>query len=184
MSSGRAFQAATLTENSCTGIEWKTLVGYLATPWKPMRSFMEMVAQSAASTTPLSSAENTSPPGSTTIEAPSLVRISAVMPCGERNLTPLKSSIFWIGFLETIDSTPHQLTPIGIDVVLGISLAQHLQAAAMLEPGLGLVRMLIAEHEIADHGQAGILAREVAGPGGVRLQDARARPHRGSRTRP
>src|SRR5215216_1778164 len=118
MSSGSAFHAATLTENSCTGIEWKILVGYLATPWKPMRSFIEMVAQSAASTTPLSSAENTSPPGNTTIEAPSLVKISAVIPCVERNLTPLKSSIFWIGFLETIDSTPHQLTPTGYTLYL------------------------------------------------------------------
>ena len=35
------------------------------------------------------------------------------MPCGERNLTPLKSSIFVSGFFETTDSTPHQLTPTG-----------------------------------------------------------------------
>ena len=118
MSSGRAFHAATLTENSCTGMEWKTLVGNLAMAWKPMRSFIEMVPQSAASTTPLSSAEKTSPPGSTTIEAPSLVRISAVMPCGERNFTPLKSSIVLMGFLETMDSTPHQLTPTGYTLYL------------------------------------------------------------------
>ncbi len=35
------------------------------------------------------------------------------MPCGERNFTPLKSSILVIGFFDTIDSTPHQLTPTG-----------------------------------------------------------------------
>ena len=46
-----------LTLNSCTGIEWNSLVGYLATSWKPMRWFIDSVAQSAASTTPLSSAE-------------------------------------------------------------------------------------------------------------------------------
>ena len=78
-----------------------------------MRWFIDTVAQSAASTTPLSSAEYTSPPGSTTIDAPSLVRISAVMPCGERNFTPLKSSIRAICFFDTMDSTPHQLTPTG-----------------------------------------------------------------------
>ena len=44
----------------------------------------------------------------------------------------------------------------------------------MLEPGFGLLRMLIAEDEVADHGQAGILAGEVAGPRRVRLQHAGA----------
>ena len=56
-SSGSAFQVARLTVNSCTGIEWSMISGYLATSWKPMRWFIETVAQSAASTTPLSSAE-------------------------------------------------------------------------------------------------------------------------------
>ncbi len=42
----------------------------------------------------------------------------------------------------------------------------------MVEPGLGLPRMLVAEHEVADHREAGILAGPVAGPRGLRLQHA------------
>ena len=61
------------------------------------------------------------------------------VPCGERNLTPSKSSIFWIGFFET----RYELRPTLTSMTLfRIGLAEHLQAAAMMEPGIGLIGML------------------------------------------
>src|SRR3989304_3772987 len=80
-----------------------------------MRWFMEMLAQSAASTTPLSSAEHTSPAGSTD----------------------------------------------GVDVVLVVGLLQHLAPAPVVEPGVLLPRVLVAEDEVPEDGEPWLLA----GPG-------------------
>ena len=49
---------------------------------------------------PFSSAENTSPPGSSVVLAPIAAKPSAIMPPGTRSLRSLKSSIERIGFFE------------------------------------------------------------------------------------
>jgi hypothetical protein len=49
---------------------------------------------------PFSSAENTSPPGSSVVFAPIAAKPSAIIPPGTRSFRSLKSSIVRIGFFE------------------------------------------------------------------------------------
>jgi hypothetical protein len=56
--------------------------------------------KSAASSTPLSSAPYTSPPGRIAVETPAFEKMSAIIPPGKRIFFPLKSSKERMGTLE------------------------------------------------------------------------------------
>ncbi len=71
---------------------------------------------------------------------------------------------------DRLDAPPRYADRIG--VVLGIRLAQHVEAALVIEERLRLPRMRVAEIQIAEHREAGILAGPVDRRRGLRLQHA------------
>src|SRR5262245_23996240 len=103
----------------------------LETSGKPrMRSEVGLL-NSAASSRPRSIAGTISPPGSALTAAPMVVNTSIEMPT-VRNLRPLKSSTFWIGFLYQPRGWVH-IGPYGKDTTLA-PIDEKILASSSLPP--------------------------------------------------